>query len=83
MDIHTEKCSIIKQISQIEDINSLKELRFLLSSFKITSEENETLEVPEWQKEIVRNRLKDDQDSYLNASEVLLKLRKKYSVDTL
>ena len=82
MDIQAEKYSIIKQISQIDDIESLMELRLLLSTFKITPEDNEIYEVPEWQKTIVRNRLKDN-EGFVDAKEMLERIRKKYSIDTL
>lgn len=65
-DIPSEKLSLINWITQLQDISLIEELK------KIRTE-NDTTDfiVPEWQKKVVRDRIKNSKsDDYLTWEEV-------------
>jgi hypothetical protein len=82
MDINIEKQIIINQIAQIQDIELIMELKLILSSFPDINLDSQNFEVPEWQKEIVRERLNDNED-FVDAKEMIQELRKKYVFESV
>ena len=82
MDIHIEKQIIINQISQIQDIELIMELKLILSSFPEINLDSQNFEVPDWQKEIVKKRLNDNED-FVDAKEMIQELRKKYDFESV
>jgi len=82
MDIQSEKQIIINQIAQIQDIELIMELKLILSSFPDINLDSQNFEVPDWQKEIVKKRLKDNED-FVDAKEMIQELRKKYVFESV
>ena len=59
-DIHLEKLDLISWISQLQDISLIEKLKKLRTK-------NENIEIPEWQKDVVRERIKNTkQEDYLS-----------------
>jgi hypothetical protein len=52
-DIQTEKLNLIARISQLQDISVIEKLKHILE---------DTTDVPQWQRDIVRERMQKSQE---------------------
>lgn len=68
MDIQLQKSIIIEQFNQINDINLIKAIQGLLEY--ALSKKNDDIDVPQWHKDIVRERIENSSDDdYLSWKE--------------
>lgn len=68
MDIQLQKSIIIEQFNQINDINLIKAIQGLLEY--ASSKKNDDIDVPQWHKDIVRERIENSSDDdYLSWKE--------------
>ena len=75
MDIQLQKSIIIEQFNQVNDINLIKAIQGILEY--ALAKKNDDFEIPQWHKDIVRERIDNsNDDDYISWKETKELLRK-------
>ena len=75
MDIQLQKSIIIEQFNQVNDINLIKAIQGILEYALV--KKNDDFDIPQWHKDIVRERIENSSDDdYISWKETKKLLKK-------